>query len=171
MSSYRRNHVPGGTFFFTVTLADRRADWLTDYIETLRDAFRRVRQSRPFTIDACCVLPEHLHAIWTLPPHDADYSSRWREIKKVFSKTVIALEGLPRETPIWQSRFWEHTIFNDRDYRNHMDYVHFNPVKHGWVNEVKDWPYSTFHKAVEAGLYPEDWGGRGVIDLRVGERR
>ncbi|WP_341938376.1 REP-associated tyrosine transposase [Marinimicrobium sp. C2-29] len=170
MPHYRRNYLPGGTYFFTVTLSDRQSDWLVQYISTLRDAVRRVQQTRPFTIDAWCVLPEHLHAIWTLPAHDADYSNRWREIKKIFSKTVVASERLPRQIDIWQQRFWEHTIVDERDYRQHLDYVHFNPVKHGWVNRVQDWPYSTFHRAVREGLYPLDWGGGESVDMRCGER-
>jgi len=170
MPNYRRNYLPGSTYFFTVTLADRQSDWLVQYVNTLRDAVRRVQQARPFTIDAWCVLPEHLHAIWTLPAYDADYSNRWREIKKIFSKTVIASERFPREFDIWQKRFWEHTILDERDYRQHMDYVHFNPVKHGWVQRVQDWPYSTFHRAVRDGYYPPDWGGGECVDIRCGER-
>ncbi len=170
MPNYRRTYIPGGTYFFTVTLQDRQSDFLTRYIDTLRDAVRRVHQTRPFTNDAWCVLPDHLHAIWTLPQYDTDYSGRWREIKKVFSKTVIAMEGLARDATIWQQRFWEHAITSEQDFRNHMDYVHYNPVKHGWVNAVKDWPYSTFHRSVKEGVYPEDWGGKGVVDIRAGER-
>jgi len=172
MPNFYRNRVPGGTYFFTVNLYDRDSDWLVRHIGCLRDAVRSVRQSRPFDIDAWVVLPEHLHAVWTLPHYDADYSGRWREIKKRFSKVVRAMEGsqkVPDAGALWQTRFWEHTILNERDYRAHLDYVHYNPVKHGWVDAVKDWPYSTFHKAVEAGLYPEDWGGDGVVDIRAGE--
>ncbi|WP_027328977.1 REP-associated tyrosine transposase [Marinimicrobium agarilyticum] len=172
MSNYRRNPVPGGTFFFTVTLADRQADWLVRHVDVLREVVKAVRQRSPFLIDAWVVLPEHIHAVWTLPHLDNDYPGRWREIKKQFSKMVRALEGpdrVPDAGALWQRRYWEHTIRNERDYRAHIDYAHFNPVKHGWVDRVVDWPYSTFHRAVKAGWYPEDWGGKGVVNLQAGE--
>ncbi|WP_347332518.1 REP-associated tyrosine transposase [Marinimicrobium locisalis] len=172
MSSYRRNFLPGGTFFFTVTLADRRADWLVRHVDVLREVVKAVRQRSPFLIDAWVVLPEHIHAVWTLPHLDTDYPGRWREIKKQFSKMVRALEGpdqVPDAGALWQRRYWEHTIRSEGDYRAHIDYAHFNPVKHGWVDRVVDWPYSTFHRAVRAGLYPEDWGGKGVVNLQAGE--
>jgi len=171
MPNFRRNYQPGGTYFFTLTLADRQQDFLTRHIGTLRDAVRSVKQARPFAVDAWVVLPDHLHAIWSLPPYDADYSGRWREIKKRFAKVVRILEGHRSNLfPIWQPQFWEHTINNSQDYQAHMDYVHFDPVKHGWVKRVQDWPYSTFHRAVKQGLYPLEWGGRN-INLPAGEQR
>jgi len=165
VSFYRRNFVQGGTYFFTVNLADRRQTWLVDYIDVLRESILKVKRSRPFHIDAWVVLPDHMHAIWTLPEGDADYSGRWREIKKAFTKTFPLNEDRSSarwrqgERGIWQRRFWEHTIQSELDYKAHIDYVYFNPVKHGWVGSVKDWPYSSFHRDVRLGLYPESWGG------------
>jgi putative transposase len=163
MPNYCRNRVPGGTYFFTVNLLDRRSELLVTHVEALRDAVRDARRRAPFHIDAWVVLPEHLHCIWTLPPEDDDFSGRWRALKKAFSKAVPVNEPRSsvrlqrRERGIWQRRFWEHTIHDDADYANHMDYVHFNPVKHGLVERVGDWPFYSFHRCVAAGLYPAGW--------------
>ena len=176
MPNYRRNRVPGGTCFFTVNLLERRLNLLTEHIESLRNAVRGVRAKRPFHIDAWVVMPEHLHCIWTLPEGDTDYSSRWREIKKAFVKSLPATEILSPvrrakgERGIWQRRFWEHTIRDDRDYAAHMDYVHYNPVKHGFVARVSDWPYSSFHRLVESGIYTADWGEETTEKMNYGER-
>ncbi|MES9854149.1 MAG: transposase [Candidatus Thiodiazotropha sp. L084R] len=157
--------MEGGTYFFTVNLLERNSALLVEYIDSLRDSVRWVKQQQPFHIDAWAVLPDHLHAVWTLPEGDADYSSRWREIKKRFSKSLPKVERLSvvrknrYERGIWQRRFWEHTIISDRDYRHHVDYVHVNPLKHGLVAEVKDWPYSSFHRAVDNDVYSLDWCG------------
>lgn len=175
MPNYRRTYTPGGTYFFTLALQDRRQQWLTDHIDTLRDSVARIRQARPFRIDGWVVLPEHMHAIWTLPEGDSDYSGRWRAIKKQFAKCVTVMDAPSlsqrqrNERAVWQRRFWEHEIRDERAFRQHMDYVHFNPVKHGLVNRVIDWPYSSFHRAVRQGLYPEDWGGGEVPELQAGE--
>ena len=151
MFRYRRNFVPGGTYFFTITLADRRSNALVDWIGALRSAFRVVRRTKPFAIDAIVILPDHLHAVLTLPPNDADFPSRWRRIKGHFSSTLISANADLKRRPngdlaLWQRRFWEHTIRDDRDLARHIDYVHFNPVKHGLVQRVRDWPYSSFHR-------------------------
>ena len=177
MPDYRRNRVPGGTYFFTVTLLDRRSDLLVTHITALRDAVRDVRTRTPFHIDAWVVLPEHMHCIWTLPPGDHDYSGRWQAVKKAFVKAVPATE--PRsavrarrgERGIWQRRFWEHTIRDERDYAAHMDYVHFNPVKHALAAHPAGWAFSSFRRCVAAGLYNAEWGGAddGLGD--TGERR
>ncbi|ARU58098.1 transposase [Oleiphilus messinensis] len=165
---YRRSYVAGGTYFFTVNLLERDKALLVDHIEPLRNAVRFVKRRRPFYIDAWVVLPDHMHAVWTLPEGDADYSSRWREIKKRFSKAIPKTEGLSvvrqrkGERGVWQRRFWEHTIKNEADYRYHVDYVHINPLKHGLVDNVKDWPYSTFHRDVKRGVYQLDWCGMGL---------
>src|ERR1700687_974531 len=177
MVGYRRNFVPGGTYFFTVTLADRRSSALVDHIAALRAAFRAGRRERPFTIDAIVILPDHLHSIFTLPPGDADFSGRWRRIKGHLSNQVIAAGATVKRRPngeyaLWQRRFWEHTIRNEDDYARHVDYIHFNPVKHGLVSRVRDWPYSSFHLYVRQGLLAEDWAGdasEGGLDY--GERR
>jgi putative transposase len=162
---YRRNYVAGGTYFFTVNLLDRNKALLVDHITELREAVSFVKQRRPFHIDAWVVLPDHMHAVWTLPEGDVDYSSRWRDIKKRFSKSLPFNEELflvckkSGERGIWQRRFWEHTIKDERDYRHHIDYVHVNPFKHGLVDRVVDWPYSSFHRAVKRGIYDPWWCG------------
>jgi len=164
MVLYRRNFVPGGTYFFTLTLADRRSSLLVDRVGVLRAAFRRTRQERPFGIDAIVVLPDHLHAVLTLPPDDADYPGRWRLIKTLFSNGVLATDGTVRrhrngELALWQRRFWEHTIRSEDDFARHVDYIHFNPVKHGLVSRVRDWPHSSFHRHVRQGALSMDWAG------------
>ena len=163
MVLYRRNRVPGGAYFFTVTLLNRRASTLVDHIDALREAVRQALRKAPFRIDAWVVLPDHLHALWTLPAGDDDYSGRWRFIKARFTHRLVK-SGLPlRRNPrgeyaLWQPRFWEHTLRDEGDFSRHADYVHYNPVKHGLVSRVGDWPYSTFHRYVREGLYPPDWG-------------
>jgi len=164
MVLYRRNFIPGGTYFFTITLADRRSKVLVDHIGALRSAFRAARRVQPFAIDAIVVLPDHLHAILTLPSNDADFPGRWRRIKGHFSSALIEaridLKRWPNgDLALWQRRFWEHTIRDDRDLARHVDYVHFNPVKHGLAQSVRDWPYSSFHRYVREGLLPNDWAG------------
>ncbi len=160
---YRRNYVEGGTYFFTVNLLERDKTLLVDHINELREAVRWVKECQPFYIDAWVVLPDHMHAIWTLPEGDADYSSRWQEIKKRFSKSLPKNEPLSSvrerkgERGIWQRRFWEHTIRDERDFQYHVDYIHFNPLKHGMVHQVKDWPFSSFHRCVANGIYPVNW--------------
>jgi putative transposase len=164
MVQYRRNFVAGGSFFFTAALADRQARHLVDHAGSLRDAFRTCRRERPFTVDAIVVLPDHLHVIWTLPVDDADFSGRWRRIKSLFSRKVASVDPGVRpdasgEYRLWQRRFWEHTIRDDQDFERHADYIHFNPVKHGLVARVRDWPLSSFHRFVREGILPVDWGG------------
>ena len=162
---YRRNYIAGGTYLFTVNILDRNATLLVDYIEEFREAVRHVKRAHPFKIDAWVVMPDHMHAVWTLPESDTAYSSRWREIKKRFSKSLAKTEDLSvlreskGERGLWQRRFWEHTIRDEKDYQHHIDYVHFNPLKHGLVSRVIDWPYSSFHRALAAGQYSEHWCG------------
>jgi putative transposase len=177
MVLYRRNFVPAGTYFFTLALADRRSSVLVDHIGVLRIAFRRARAERPFAIDAIVVLPDHLHAVLTLPPDDADYSGRWRLIKTLFSNGVLASDGtITRhrngELALWQRRFWEHTIRDETDFARHVDYIHFNPVKHALVPCVRDWPHSSFHRYVRQGMLPADWAGDArELQGGYGERR
>ena len=173
MVGYRRNFIPGGVYFFTVTLAHRRSTALVDHIGALRTAFRVCRRERPFAIDAIVVLPDHLHAILTLPPEDADFSGRWRRIKGHFSSSMIARAAVTARHAngryaLWQRRFWEHTIRDEGDFARHVDYIHFNPVKHGFVHQVRDWPYSSFHRYVRRGLLAADWGGdvREIVSRR-----
>lgn len=163
MPQYVRAHIPGGTFFFTVALLERRRSLLTEHVDLLREVIRSVRSHHPFRIDAIVILPDHLHCIWTLTPGDADFSTRWRLIKTAFARRLAADERLSAgrrqtgERGIWQRRFWEHTIRDDADLERHVDYVHYNPVKHGHIRSVSDWPYSSFHNYVRRGIYPADW--------------
>jgi putative transposase len=157
MPDYRRNRVPGGTFFFTVNLLDRRSDLLVIQIDALRGAVRQVRARAPFHIDAWVVLPDHMHCLWTLPEGDADFPGRWRAIKKGFSKSLR--DGEPRspvmirrgERGIWQRRYWEHTIRHEQDFATHFDYVHFNPVKHGFVEHPLSGRIAPFVAVLPAG--------------------
>jgi len=167
MPYYRRAKVEGGTYFFTVTLADRHSDLLVKEIDRLRRTYRSVADQRPFETIAICILPDHLHAIWTLPEADSDFAQRWSSIKSGFSRGLPAeprsgSKRARREKGIWQRRYWEHIIRDDADLIRHIDYIHFNPVKHGLVTRVADWPYSSFHRYVERGDLQVDWGG----DLR-----
>lgn len=133
MPNYVRAHIPGGSFFFTVALLERHRTLLTDHVDLLREAFRSVKALRHFTMEAIVILPDHLHCIWTLPDGDADFSTRWRLIKARFAR------GIPSgERGIWQRRFWEHALRDQQDFNAHVDYIHFNPVKHGYVNEEID---------------------------------
>ena len=176
MPDYRRYRIPGGCFFFTVNLNRRRNnDLLIREIELLRDTVRYVRHIHPFSIDGWVVMPEHMHCIWTLPPGDDDYAIRWRAIKALFSRNLPKHEYRTKvrqsrgERGIWQRRFWEHSIRDERDFAAHMDYLHYNPVKHGHVTRVMDWPYSSFLRWVDKGVYPIDWCGGIEHDVNGGE--
>jgi len=176
MTNYRRIYKSGGTWCFTVNLAERNnKTFLVDNIDQLRQAFRYVKKRRPFDINAAVVLPEHLHTLWTLPPDDSDYSTRWSLLKAHFSRSLDKDERISasrvskRERGIWQRRFWAHLITDENDYNQHVDYIHWNPVKHGWAKQVQDWPHSSFHKYVERGVYPLDWGGVVESNFEAGE--
>lgn len=169
MPNYRRSKVEGGTFFFTVVTYGRQPILTNPWsIAILREAWENTSARFPFKTDAVCFLPEHIHAIWTLPEGDLDYSKRWSEIKRLFSMKYSKEKGIAvpinesrkkrGEAAIWQRRFWEHTIKDERDRKCHVEYIHYNPVKHGYVLRTADWKWSSFHKFVEKGLYPEDWG-------------
>jgi putative transposase len=150
MVRYRRNFVPGGMFFFTVTLDDRRSSALVDHVALLRTAFRKTRGEQSFAIDAIVILPDHLHAIMTLPTGDSDFSGRWRRIKSAFTRGVVAAgvsvsRNHRGEYSLWQKRFWEHTIRDDGDFERCANYIHFNPVKHGLVSSPAAWPFSSLH--------------------------
>jgi putative transposase len=177
MTSYRRNFIPGASFFFTVNLADRRQRLLVDNVELLRAAFRDVRVRHPFSIEAMVVLPDHIHTIWTLPEGDADYAMRWRQIKSCFSRGLPSVEYVSRsrsikgERGIWQRRYWEHTLRDEDDFARHTDYIHYNPVKHGHALAVGAWPYSSFARMVRAGAYAQDWDGGSQSSVEdFGER-
>ena len=174
MSRYRRAWVPGGTYFFTVNLLERRRTLLVDRIDALRTALCTARMARPFAIDAIVVLPDHLHCLWRLPEGDADNATRWRHIKSTFSRLLPAGEWrscrrlAKGERGIWQRRFYEHLIRDERDYERHVDYIHFNPVKHGHADRPVDWPYSSIHRFIREGLLQSDWGTSGpVVDLKL----
>ena len=167
MVRYRRNRIPHGTYFFTATLRCRRSMLLVEHIEALREAVRHMLDQRPCTIDAMVVLPDHIHAIWTLPEDDADYAGRWRLLKSGFTHAVVKVGvDMVRNTKgkcnLWQRRYWEHTIRDEADFERHVDYIHYNPVKHGLVGRVADWPYSSFHRFVRQGACSPDWAGADV---------
>jgi putative transposase len=154
---------------------DRRSSALVDHVDKLRDAFRVTRAERSFTVDAIVILPDHLHVIMTLPDADADFSGRWRRIKSHFTHRLVASGApVPRnhrgEFALWQRRFWEHTIRDDSDFERCTDYIHFNPVKHGLAASPSDWPYTSLHRYVRAGVLPADWGGAAEINGNFGER-
>lgn len=168
MPQYRRARIPGGSFFFTVVAA-RRQPILTDEPVrlALRQAIQIVRRERPFRIDGWVLLPDHLHAVWTMPVDD-DYATRWRLIKSQVTHrlgdawrnplVMTARRRTKSQGSIWQHRYWERWLRDDEDVRRHLDYLHFNPVKHGLVHRVEDWPWSSFHRYVADGIYPNDWG-------------
>lgn len=164
MRHYRRVRLAGGTYFFTVNLAERQGnDLLVRHIDALRGAFRQTMRDWPFTIEAVCILPEHLHCLWRLPDGDDDFPVRWSLIKQRFSRAVPLGERVSAsrqrkgERGIWQRRYWEHVIRDDDDFRRHMDYIHYNPVKHGYVQRALDWSYSSLPRFVAAERYPADW--------------
>lgn len=157
---YRRTYVDGGTYFFTVNLENRQSTVLVDHIALLRDAVAAVKSKHPFNIDAAVVMPEHLHMIWTLPVNESDFSTRWRLIKRQFSDKVPS--DAASSDRIWQARFWEHQIRNSADLENHINYIHYNPVKHGYVNRPSNWEYSSIHKYIRADILPVDWGSASL---------
>ena len=159
MSDYRRAFIPGGCYFFTVvTHARQRLFDDIDNVTRLREGFRSTRQKHPFEIDAIVILPDHLHTIWRLPEGDANFSLRWRLIKHYLATGVSSISNRRGEKTVWQRRFWEHLIRNEEDWKNHVDYIHYNPVKHGYVNRAIDWPWSSCQRALERGWYPPGWG-------------
>jgi putative transposase len=171
MTDYRRAFLPGGCYFFTAVTQDRRPLFAEpDNVERLREGFRRVMAAHPFAIDAVVIMPDHVHTVWRLPDDDADYPLRWRKIKHFVSVgmaagAVRASLSRRREKGVWQRRYWEHAIRDEADWQRHVDYVHFNPVKHGYVNRPGEWPYSSFHRALAAGWYDSGWGEQLPMSL------
>jgi REP-associated tyrosine transposase len=165
---YRRARVPGGTYFFTLVTGQRRALFNAPRsVRALEEAIADVRSHRPFEVEAQVILPDHLHAMWALPEGDADYSTRWRLIKSHFTRAYVRTvtpapvgtsRRTKREQSVWQRRFWEHLIRDERDFAAHLDYIHYNPVRHGLAAAPRDWPHSTFAKWVARGAYEADWG-------------
>lgn len=170
MPNYRRLYVPGGAYFFTVNLLDRSDDLLVRHIGALRRAWRDTRRALPFETLAVVVLPDHLHCMWRLPEDDHDFSIRWKRLKARFSRLIPraadAAATLRRgERGVWQRRFWEHAIRDDDDYAAHVDYIHFNPVKHGYVSDPGDWRYSSWR------WWKRDYGRPlRPVELDAGER-
>jgi putative transposase len=166
MSRYLRVKLDGGVFFFTVAIEDRPDSLLVRNVDRLRRIYASVQRRYPFETVAICILPDHLHALWVLPLGDTNYPMRWSVIKAGFSRGLYepapcsSSKRIRRERGLWQRRYWEHAIRDEADLERHVDYIHFNPVKHGHVLQVRDWPYSSFHRYVARGLLPADWGGR-----------
>jgi putative transposase len=175
MSRYLRARIEGGTFFFTLTLADRSGDLLVRHVDRIRQAYKFVVGRYPFETVAICILPDHSHAVWSLPKGDRNFSLRWSLIKSKFSRELPAADMrsrsniAKRDKGIWQRRYWEHAIRDDNDLARHVDYIHFNPVKHQYVSQVRDWPHSSFHRYVERGTLPSDWGGDIAVPDVAGE--
>lgn len=176
MSEYRRSREAGALYFFTVVSHGRRSLLTRPELRlSLRRAIQAVRQRHPFAIHGWVLLPDHLHCLWQLPQDDADFGRRWSMIKRKVSQdfpdgAALSLSRQLRgERGIWQRRFWEHLIRGEDDYRRHMDYLHWNPVRHGLVARVADWPWSSFHRLVREGRYPADWGGAGEVEGGFGE--
>ena len=174
---YRRANIEGGTYFFTVVTFGRKKIFSTpENVELLRQGMKHVMKKHPFVIDAMVVLPDHLHCIWTLPPEDADFPVRWRLIKSFFTRNCGAeyrqkisdARQRKKEQALWQRRYWEHTIKDEQAFMRHVEYIHYNPVKHGLVNAPGGWAYSSFHQYVKQGRYPENWGAGVVLDFDDG---
>ena len=170
MTEYRRARVAGASYFFTVNLAERHgAPLLVQHVQALREVTQAVRLKHPFEIIAAVVLPDHLHAIWRLPEGDADYAKRWSLIKSSFSRRLPSTERISasratrRERGIWQRRYWEHLLRDDEDLRRHVEYIHYNHVKHGHVASPVEWPHSSFHRYVRQSVYPSDWDADAAV--------
>jgi putative transposase len=164
---YRRAKIKGGTYFFTLVTHKRHKILCEpDNVPLLREIVRSVKANHPFTIDAFVLLPDHLHCIWTLPEGDCDFSTRWRLIKSEFSRRChpkykqqpSASRQRKKEQAVWQQRFWEHLIRDETDFTQHVEYIHYNPVKHGLVRTPRDWEFSSFHRYIRDGLYDRCWG-------------
>jgi putative transposase len=178
VSNYHRLKIQGGTYFFTVVTEQRQAILTQPNMRiALREAIEQVRLTRPFNIEAWVLLPDHLHAIWTLPEGDDDFSTRWKIIKQLvtrqcgaefFDATLLNNRRKhKRQSTLWQQRFYERLIRDESDFETHLNYIHFNPVKHGLVECVKDWQYSSFHRYVKQGVYHESWGGEGAAGMNA----
>jgi len=176
---YQRSRAKGASFFFTVVTYRRKKILCHDTnITLIKEAVKHVMGRHPFTVDAIVVMPDHIHCIWTLPENDSDFSTRWRMIKGRFTRrcdgvyrsSITASRARKAEQAIWQRRFWEHQIRDEGDFRRHVDYIHYNPVKHGVADSPGEWPHSSFHRYVKEGVYERDWGAgtRIVFDATVG---
>lgn len=172
MVNYRRDYTPGAIYFFTLTLKDRKATYLTTYISNLGEAFRHARTKSNFTIKAIVVLPDHIHFLWEMPVNNSNYSTSIRLIKTHFTHALLHLNiPLIKNSRgyynLWQNRFWEHRIRDENDLQNHVDYIHYNPVKHGYVLKPADWCHSSIHRFIKQGIIDEEWGGDKNPVLRL----
>ena len=159
MSDYRRAIVPGGCLFFTLVTHGRQRLFVDEQnVDRLREGFRHTMRKHPFQIDAIVILRDHLHTLWRLPDDGSDYSLRWRLIKHYLATGVSAKANHRGEKQVWQRRFWEHVIRDEDDWRRHVDYIHYNPVKHGYVKRPGDWRWSSFKKMAACGYSPPGWG-------------
>ena len=169
MRHYIRDKTQGGCYFLTFNLANRHSQLLLMHIDKFRDAYAKTIKHHAFILDAMVVLPDHVHMIITLPPDSNDYATIVASLKSQFSRQINKTEIITssrqakRERGIWQRRFWEHRIRDEIDYQNHMDYIHYNPVKHGYVANPQDWQYSTLHKLIKKGVYPANWATDGSV--------
>ena len=164
MVNYRRDYTPGASYFFTLTLKDRKTTYLATYINSLGKAFRYIRAKSNFVTQAIIVLPDHLHFLWQMPESEANYSRPIRLIKTHFTQALLDLnipltKSSKGKYQLWQNRFWEHRIRDEYDFQSHIDYIHYNPVKHGYVTKAVDWPYSSIHRYIKNGVIADDWGG------------
>jgi len=167
MKYVRRIYIAGACYFFTVVTYQRKPLLCTEYaVARLRSAFQLTMKKRPFSMPAIVILPDHLHCIWHLPDNDDDFSKRWAAIKHYFSIGMSSEINHRREKKIWQARFWDHIIRNEKDWQRHLDYIHYNPVKHGHVKKPFDWPHSSFKRYVKEGWYDPDWGDHLLRDIK-----
>ena len=168
MSNYRRALSPGGCYFFTLVTYKRFKYFANEKnVSLLRKAFRHVKHKYPFEIDAIVILPDHIHTIWHLPENDSNFSLRWRLIKHYVSTHIDNPINQRKEKAIWQRRFWEHVICDEYDWRNHMDYIHYNPVKHGYTDHPKNWKYSSYSRALIKGWYDNSWGYSEPLNIQT----
>lgn len=163
MSNYKRVYIPGGMYFFTLVTYQRKSILCSaQAIKRLREAFYYTKQKYPFRTEALVVMPDHLHCVWQLPDNDANFSTRWNLIKRYFSVGFKSESNDRREKNIWQRRFWEHLIRDENDLYRHVDYIHYNPVKHGYVNKPYGWQFGTFRRDVAKGFYDAEWGSNEI---------
>jgi len=174
--NYRRVFVPDTSYFFTLTLQNRKSELLIHNICALRIAFQHTMKIMPFTIDGIVVLPDHMHMTMTLPPGDVNYSQRINFIKSTFSRQIEPTEQInssrktKRERGIWQRRFWEHTIRNEEDFERHLNYIHYNPVKHGHVQSPSQWAYSSIHRYIKLGILPHHWASLNMTEENFNQK-
>ncbi|WP_392537953.1 transposase [Legionella sp. 227] len=172
---YRRVFRPGSTYFFTLNLKDRASNLLVQNIHVLRKTMSQIKKRYPFEINGIVILPEHLHMMISLPKGDSDYPLRIRLIKSNFSRQLPCNESIrfarqrKKERGIWQRRYWEHCIRDEKDYERHLNYIHYNPVKHGYVKKASDWHYSSIHRYIDAEILCKEWGGCSDKDRGFGE--